>query len=53
MKKEEVILELLKSLNMGNSGCPENRVNIAISQYNKLVKEIIKEENSTNDGKNA
>ena len=40
MNKEEIILKLLESLNMGNSGysSPANcRVEMAIAQYNELV----------------
>jgi len=53
MQKEEVIIELLKSLNMGNSGYAVDRVNQAITQYYQLVERgIIKEEN-TDDGENS
>lgn len=41
--KEEIIYELLLSLNRGNSGCASDRVHEAINQYQKLVRaEIIK-----------
>lgn len=44
--KEEIIFELLKSLNQGNNGYASSRLFHAIDQYNQLVKEcIIVEEN--------
>lgn len=44
MTKEEIILQLVLSLNRGNSGGAYDRVNIAINQYEKLVeRDIIKE----------
>ena len=45
MTKEEIILQLVLSLNRGNSGGAYDGVSIAISQYNKLVAYgIIKED---------
>lgn len=42
--REEIIYELLLSLNNGNSGYINSRVEYAIEQYEKLVEEnIIKE----------
>jgi hypothetical protein len=38
MSKEEIILDLVKSLNMGNSCSYDDRVNIAISQYDQMVR---------------
>ena len=47
MKKEDIILTLLTSLNAGNSGYVQERVRYAIAQYNELVeKGIIKEEDN-------
>jgi hypothetical protein len=44
--KEEIIFELLKSLNQGNSGYVDGRIDKAIEQYDDLVSEgIIVEEN--------
>ena len=44
--KEEIIYELLLSLNKGNNGYYADRVYAAIYQYNQLVTEnIIVEEN--------
>ena len=43
--KEEIILRLLESLNAGNSGYYDNRLHMAMYQYDQLVKNgIIKEE---------
>lgn len=43
--KAEIVLELLKTLNQGQSGYIENRVEHAIKQYEQLVEAgIIKEE---------
>lgn len=36
--KAKIILELLKSLNTGNTCCAEDRVRLATNQYNELVK---------------
>lgn len=45
MTKEEIILQLVLSLNRGDSGGAYDRVNIAINQYEKLVgRGIIKED---------
>jgi hypothetical protein len=45
MKKEDIILTLLTSLNAGNSGYVQERVRYAIAQYNELVeKGIINED---------
>ena len=45
MTKEEIILQLVLSLNRGNSGGAYDRVSIAINQYDKLVAYgIIKED---------
>jgi hypothetical protein len=44
MTKEEIILKLVCSLNTGDSYFVDQRVNVAIEQYEKLVKKgIIKE----------
>lgn len=44
MTKEEIILKLVCSLNAGDSYYVDQRVNVAIEQYEKLVKKgIIKE----------
>lgn len=46
MTKEEIILKLVLSLNAGDSYYVNQRVDIAIEQYNMLVdKGIIVEEN--------
>ena len=49
MSKEEIIIELVKSLNMGNSNYYGSyRIDIAIHQYNRLVEEgIIPKEDKT------
>lgn len=39
--KEEIIFELLKSLNQGNIGYAETRVDKAIEQYKQLVRKGI------------
>ena len=45
MTKEEIILQLVLSLNRGNSGGAYDRVRYAIDQYEQLVdRGIIKEE---------
>ena len=45
MVKEEIILQLVCSLNAGDSGYINDRVRYAIEQYEQLVKKgIIKEE---------
>ena len=45
MTKEEIILQLVLSLNRGNSGGAYDRVNYAITQYKQMVERgIIKEE---------
>ena len=36
--REEIIFEILLSLNKGNSECVDYRVSNAIRQYNQLVK---------------
>lgn len=36
--KEEIVYELLISLNKGNSGYAGERVQAALDQYNKLVR---------------
>ena len=42
--KEKVILRLLESLNAGDSGYYDDRLHIAIYQYEQLIKQgIIKE----------
>lgn len=44
--KAKIIIDLVCSLNQGNSGYIDERVRYAIEQYNKLVDAgIIKEEN--------
>ena len=50
MSKEELIIQLLISLNKGDSGYINERVRYAIEQYDKLVKEKILPE-TTNCGK--
>lgn len=43
--KEEIILQLVLSLNRGDSGSPYDRVGYAINQYERLVAYgIIREE---------
>lgn len=45
MTKEEIILQLVLSLNRGNSGGAYDRVGFAVRQYEQLVdRGIIKEE---------
>ena len=45
MTKEEIILQLVLSLNRGDSGGAYDRVNIAVNQYEKMVaRGIIKED---------
>lgn len=45
MTKEEIILQLVLSLNRGNSGSAYDRVGYAVAQYDKLVAYgIIKED---------
>lgn len=45
--REEIIYELVLSLNNGNSSYVNDRVELAIDQYDKLVeKDIIKEDES-------
>lgn len=42
--KEEIIYELVRSLNQGNCSYASDRVDIAVIQYNKMVENgIIKE----------
>ena len=44
--KEEIVYELVLSLNKGDSYYVDQRVDVALEQYNKLVeKGIVKEEN--------
>lgn len=44
--KEEIVYELVLSLNKGDSYYVNQRVDVALEQYNKLVeKGIVKEEN--------
>lgn len=41
--KQTIIIELVKSLNAGNTSYSQDRVKIAIQQYNQLVDyEIVK-----------
>lgn len=42
--KAEIIVELVLSLNKGDSYYIDERVNVALEQYNKLVKKGIIEE---------
>ena len=50
MTKEEIILKLVCSLNAGDSYYEDQRVNVAIEQYEKLVKKsIIVEESKTDE----
>ena len=45
MTREEIILQLLISLNQGNCSYANQRVDIAIEQYNQLVeKSVIEDE---------
>jgi len=37
----KIILEILYSLNQGNTGYSQDRVNVAIQQYNQLVEHEI------------
>ena len=46
--KEEIIYELLLSLNRGNSGYIDGRPRCAIEQYEQLVKNGIIKEDATN-----
>ena len=47
MTKEEIILQLVLSLNRGNSGGAYDRVGYAVRQYEQLVERgIIKEDES-------
>lgn len=39
--KEEIVYELVLSLNQGNSCCVEDRVDLALAQYEHLVEERI------------
>ena len=47
VKKEEIIMQLLISLNQGNCGYIQDRVRYAIEQYNKLVSQKIIDEPSS------
>lgn len=49
MNKENLIIELLVSLNQGNSGYINDRVKYAIEQYNQLVENNIIIENQNKD----
>ena len=40
-EQAKIILELLYSLNKGNTGYAQDRVSMAVSQYNQLVLENI------------
>lgn len=52
MNREEIIMQLLISLNQGNSGYINERVRYAIEQYDKLVKEkILTETTNATHGK--
>ena len=52
MNREEIIIQLLISLNQGNSGYIDERVKYAIEQYDKLVEEkILPETTNTTCGK--
>ncbi len=46
--KAEIILDLIMSLNRGNSGYIDERVRYACEQYNELVKAGIIKEKTTN-----
>lgn len=46
MTKEEIILQLVLSLNRGNSGGVFDRVRYAIDQYEELVKYGVIKENT-------
>ena len=53
MNREEIIMQLLISLNQGNSGYINERVRYAIEQYDKLVKEgIISKPSNIDEGGN-
>jgi hypothetical protein len=47
--KAKIIIDLVCSLNKGNSGYIDERVRYAIEQYNKLVKAGIIEEDDNTD----
>lgn len=48
--KAKIIIDLVCSLNKGNSGYIDERVSYAIEQYNKLVRAgIIKEDDNTDE----
>lgn len=46
--KEEIIYELLLSINRGNTGYCADRVDLAITQYNYLVQKNIIIEKASN-----
>ena len=53
MNKEELIIQLLISLNQGNSGDIHDRVRYATEQYDKLVREkIISKPSNIDEGGN-
>ena len=39
--RSQIILQILCSLNQGNTGYAQDRVNLAIQQYNQLVEHEI------------
>lgn len=52
MNREEIIIQLLISLNQGNCGYVEDRVRYAIEQYNILKKHKIISDISNNKEEN-
>lgn len=42
--REDIIYEILISLNQGNCGDIENRVHYAIKQYEQLIEKVIEHE---------
>ena len=51
--REDIIYELLLSLNEGNCGDIENRVDYAIMQYEQLIKKVIEHEATEVKNKNG
>lgn len=51
MTKEEIILQLVLSLNRGNTGGAYDRVNYALAQYERLVAAGVFQEDKANEAK--
>ena len=49
MKKEQIILELIKSLNQGNTSDYQDRVKMALKQYEQMVDYGIIEEDTKSE----